>query len=249
MVLFFILIVFVVILVICSIISSKNEIFCSNFKTLYNNFKDTKTKIIFNKLNKSCCFFDMKFTLSRIKEPLIFENEIVKNKNFLITITKFVDYKINKTNCTFRSKNGEIIIDSVAEIVASQVIKSNNCSLFKIYNKCKTAFSIRQKEDKIFKVLLAQKLLVILGQIEEEFRSISKIILKSKSSFKLKKYKKQIYQSAQIYSVVKYNKNSTKILYNSNIEKDKVINDFFSEMLEAEYKTKLIITYLKVMFS
>ena len=160
-----------------------------------------------------------------------------------------IDYKINSNKQKYRTKENKILINEISTLIATNILKSNQNNLFKNYKELINVFSLRQKENKIFKILLAQKLILLLYKINSELNEISYIITKSKSVKKLKKFNKQILWSAQIYSIKNFNSNSTKILFNKNINEKNIINNFFLELYEAENKIRRIITYLVTMFS
>lgn len=180
---------------------------------------------------------------------LFCEKYLYKKKAFLLTLSKLIDYKINTNTSTFRSKNNLILIEEIASVVANKTLTSNKCDLFKEYSKLKYQYALKQKEEKIFKILLAQKLLFVLYNITSELKEISKVIVKSKKSKRFKKYKKQILTNAEIYGICKFNANSRKILLKINEKPSKSCNTLIYELLNAELKIKIIIEYLSIMFS
>ena len=87
-----------------------------------------------------------------------------------------------------------------------------------------------------------------LYDIESEIINISKVIHKSKTTDKIKKYKKKILLLAEIYAIKKYNPNSTKILNKHKLDYNIIAKKLFSELKNAETKEKIIIYYLQTMF-
>lgn len=229
----------------------KHEVsfYCTNNSELYNKFLTHKEKYDYKKLNSSYCEDKLGYILSYDKNLLFCEKYLYKKKAFLLTLSKLVDYKINSNNSTFRSKNDLVLIEEIASVVANRAITSNKCNLFKEYNKLRYQYSLKQKEEKIFKLLLAQKLIFVLCNIEHELKQISKVIVKSKTTTKLKKYKKQILFNAEVYGISKFNANYNKILLNFKEKSTKSTNILILELLNAELKIKIIIEYLSVMFS
>ena len=124
----------------------------------------------------------------------------------------------------------------------------DKCTLFKLYKKLCIKYKIRAKEDKIFKFLLAEKLIKNLYLSENEAIEISKIIKSSASAKKLHKFKKKIYSYAEIYSVKKYNPNATKILSKQEIDFKSVANKLFSELYETKLVQSVIVSYLTKIF-
>lgn len=245
-----IIIFFLTIICLINLVEKKTINFCcTNNKQLYSKFLTHKEKYNYNKLTKSKCEDKLSLILSNDKNLMFCEKYLYKKKGFLLTLSKFIDLKINTNKNTFRTKNNLVLIEEIASVIANRALISNECNLFKEYNKLKYQYSLKQKEDKIFKVLLAQKLIFILCNISIELKQISKVIVKSKTTKKFKKYKNLILTNAEIYGIKKYNTNSCKILIKT---KDKPVDSFnilISELLNAELKIKIIIEYLTVMFS
>lgn len=245
---FFIFAIFLLIIAFFDYILLKNNTFCEKLISLDNLFNDKTSKTTFQKLKFSQSHFLMKNIIFDTAKPLFAEQDIFKNKQYLLVVSKFIDKKINHTKQTFRSKNNHIIIDELSKHLASLIIKNNKCNLFSTYKSIANKFNIKQKEDKLFKVLLGQKLIFLLSKIKSECSEISKVVHAGKTTKKLKNYKKQILCSAQIYSVANFNPNSTKLL--SDIKNPKqVISDFIFELNIIRTKIKIIILYLTNIFS
>lgn len=245
----FIIIIFLLIYCFLYIISAKNDIFCVNLNNLQNIFLHNKTKTSYKKLPRSNIIKFVNQIYDCDLKPLQTQKIIFSNKKFILTISKLIDYKINSNKHKYRAKENKILINEISTLIATNILKSNQNNLFKNYKYLINIFSLRQKENKIFKILLAQKLILLLYKINSELNEISYIITKSKSVKKLKKFNKQILWSAQIYSIKNFNSNSTKILFNTNVNEKDIINNFFIELYEAENKIRRIITYLVTMFS
>ena len=245
----FIIIIFLLIYCFLYIISVKTDIFCVNFNNLQNIFLHNKTKTSYKKLPRSNTIKFVNEIYDCDLKQLQTQKIIFNNKKFILTISKLIDYKINSNKQKYRAKENKILINEISTLIATNILKSNQNNLFKNYKELINIFSLRQKENKIFKILLAQKLILLLYKINSELNEISYIITKSKSVKKLKKFNKQILWSAQIYSIKNFNSNSTKILFNKNINEKNIINNFFLELYEAENKIRRIITYLVTMFS
>jgi hypothetical protein len=231
------------------IFSIKKDIFCTNFVDFKKNYDNNKIKFEYKKLNKSSSDNKLTKTFRKIKKPMFTEKFLIKNKKFLLAISKFIDYKINNCKLTFRTKKNDIIIEKIAKILINDIIKNNRCELFNNYKKLCKMFSIKKKEDKMFKFLISKQLILLLCTIEDELCCITRIIQKSKHTKKIRKFKKKILFSAQIYSIKKFNENSTKLLKNFDTNLSEIIDNFLAELIVAEKKIKIIITYLTVMFS
>jgi hypothetical protein len=164
-------------------------------------------------------------------------------------IAEVIDKKINNSNIKYRAKKGYILIEQIASVVAYGIFSDERCKLFLEFKKYQNMYNLRQKEIKVFRFLLGRFLIENLFDIETEIQEISKVIHKSKTINKYKKYKKQIYQIAEIYSIKKYNPNSTKILKDKNFDYGQVMQKLFSELSLALEGQKVIISYLLVMFN
>lgn len=226
---------------------SKNDIFCDNLKSLKDLKSNPEVKIKYIKLKSSVTFFDIKHTIFKRHKLICFEDYLYKNKDYLFTISKFIDFKINKDKKKYRAKNKLTLIENLA-FVSTQTIYSSSYSIFKTYKNNYNYFSIKNKEHRMFKFLVGKFLLNELCKIESEVIKISIIINKYKKRNFIINYNKNIYNTAKFYSILKYNQNSTKILYSKNINKTAIVQNLFSEMSDASRKFQTIISYLKVMF-
>lgn len=232
------------------IIENKNSPnFSHNIDELYEIFFTHKEKYVFMFLHISKSNEKI-LLLNANKYKKIFCQKYLYSKiDFLLALSKFIDYKINSNKQMYRAKNNKILIEEIASVVASSVFKSNKCNLFSLYKKLNRAYSLKIKENKVFKLLLGKHLIYNLFEIEQEIIDISKIILRSKSVNKLRKYKKKIYEQAEIYSIKKYNPNANKILAKYKFDYKQIAKLLFIELKETEEKEKIIISYLIAMFS
>lgn len=237
--------IFLVWLFLCK--KKKTEL--ESINELYNHFLTYKEKYTYLKLHKSDTNARIRLLFSNKRKTLFCEKELYKKRDFLITLSKFIDLKINKNSTKYRAKNNLILVDQIASVVASEINKSDRCTLFSKFKKINLQYNLKQKELKIFKILLGQKLLICIETLENEIKQISKIIIKSKNASRVKKYDKQILYSAELYSIYNFNPNSSKILANFNINHTKNAENLFCELLNSELKFKVILAYLTSMFS
>lgn len=208
----------------------------------------TKEKTILKKIPTSQTNVKVKIMFNSMKYPMFTEKYLLDNKNYFLAVSKFVEYKINSSKQTFRAKSNCILILQLANLLASELIKSGECKIFHKFKLFQSQFKLRQKEIKIFKILLADALLLEILKIESELNQISFVIQKSKNAKSLKKYRKMLLSTASLYGVIKYNKNSTKLIVNPKQETYQNIQKLFNELIEAEHRIKLAITYIKVLF-
>ncbi len=191
----------------------------------------------------------MQYIKSLNHKKIFPEKQIFKNIDFLLVLSKLVDSKINNLKLKFRSKNNHILIEEIASVLASSILYSNNTDVFFKYKKFANEFSIKQKEHKYFKFLLAKNMLECIFKIEMELFEISKSIELGKTINKIFHSNKKIIDDSVIYSISKFNKNSTKLIYFSQ-KNDKVCTkNLFNELFEAELKLKIYINYLLAMFN
>lgn len=226
----------------------KKQYFCDNLSCLINLNSNACIKYSYLKLPYSKLFNDLNYVLNLTHKQLYFEQFLYNEKLYLLSIAKYIDDKINSLKQTYRAKNDIIIIDNLSYILAKSIYQQNPYTIFKSYKKTYHCLDIKNKENKIFKFLLAQKLIQELIIIEKEIIHISKIIqFNKKRKFNII-YRKNIYNYAKYYSYFKYNSNSTFIEYKLKLNKSKIIHDFISELFNASFKIKIIITYLKTIF-
>lgn len=222
--------------------------FCHTVAELYNTFLTHKEKYTYIPLSKSTANEKILLLIFNKNKKFFCEKYLYKKLDFLFTVSRFVDYKLNQSKQLFRSKNDKILIEQIACVVAWSVILSNECKLFELYKKLNKQYNLKLKENKIFKLLLAQKLIYLLFEIECEIIEISKIIEKSKTIKKVKFYKKKLYFLAELYAVKKFHKNSTKLLSKYKFNYNKIADNLIFELDDVAKKQKIIISYLITMF-
>lgn len=241
-------IIFAIILMFCMYFLSKKEIFCEILKLLNNLVNDKKIKFKYKTLAKSFTNLDLANLFNKIIYPTEFQTELVQNKDYLLAISKFVDYKINNCKLTFRAKNAYTILENLAYIISLNIYKDYPYTLFDDYLKNYKNFQIKNKENKYFKILLAKNLIYILIKISTEMNYISNIIHKYKKRNFVINYKKNIYNYAEFYAILKYNPNSNYYYFKKDLNAEIIFSNLFYSLAEAEHKVKIIITYLKTMF-
>lgn len=240
--------IFLIILQILCYFLIKDDSFCDNLNSLKQLYNKSESKFNYIKLQKSNIYKKIDYLL-KVKHQHIFAEELFfVNKDYLLTLSKFIDYKINNNNKLYRSKNDWSFIENLAYVLAQSIHQNNTYQIFKVYKNNYSFFSIKQKENKLFKFLIGKFLINELYKIEFEIIKISLIIYKYKKRKFILNYKKSIYNIAKYYSILKYNPNSNKLLYSLNINKESIIHCLFYEMNDAQRKIKTILSYLKVMF-
>ena len=203
------------------------------------NFSTLKRSNTYNTLIKS---FKLNNELKCLKT--MFDYEL-----YLINIAKLVDLKINNNKSHFRAYQKETLIESITKEVVDITLKNNHPTLQKIYLQKYRLFNIQEKENRVSKFLIGKFLLENLIIIKEKMDKLSKIIIKSKNAKSFSFCKNNIYSNAKIYGIAKYNKNSTKIFYQQNINKDSCLRDFFTYLDLQEVKVKIIVHYLIILFN
>lgn len=242
-----ILLIFFIILQLFACFSLNYNEICDNLKSLSILINDN-SKFNFQKLSKSKLERNIKNLFNLKHKELFFENKIIESKNYLITLSKFIDYKINSNRLTYRTKNDLTIIENLAYIVSKQIYSNNPFSLYQTYLSNFNNLSIKQKENKVFKILLAKNLINELIVIEREYIQISRIVQYNKKRKFYFNYFKNIFNYAKFYSILKYNKNSTYFKHKYNTDKNFSLQSFFNELFYSEYKARIILNYLKALF-
>ena len=222
-----------------------NELSLNEIEKIYQ----TKEKFDYKKLKHSSLNEYIKILYSNIKKPMFTDKVLIDNKKYILTLSKFIDYKINNSKQTFRAKSNLILIEQIAAYLSKELIKSGECKIFFKFNQLKLQYNLRQKEIKVFKILLAKYIFEEIIKIENELIEVSDTIQKSKNAKHLNFYRKKLKNSANIYGIVKFNGNSNKLLANDDLNKEELLKNFFIELMEAEHRLKLSVTYLKVLFS
>ena len=210
---------------------------------------DKTTRYTYKKLSKSSVYDKLKYMFDTKHDIMIFEHITVANKNYLIALSKFVSYRINTNKQAFRAKKDMILIDQIATYLAKNLVSSGKCNLFSNFNMIAKSFKLKQKECKIFKLLLAERLLLLLYEIETELIDISNVIKSAKISKRVHKFHKKLLFDAQIYSIENFNPNSTKILYNLDLDIKALVTNLFHELFYAEQRLNIIVSYLITMFN
>lgn len=222
--------------------------YCENLKLLITLTNNTKIKYKYKKFHLSNTYSKIKSLLKQRKSHLATENCLIKSKDFLLTVSKFIDYKINFNKTTYRTKSNETIIENFSRIIALNIHKDNPYILFNQYNKYYNTLQIKLKENKMFKILLSRFLLEEFIKIKKEVIKISNIIRIYKKRNFIFNYRKNIYNYAKYYAILKFNNNAYFYKCKNNIDNDDVLNKLFSYLFESENKLKIITTYLKTMF-
>lgn len=245
----FVLLLSIVSLCTLYIIKEKKKLSCLTVKELYSNFSTHKEHYNYSRLPKSNIEEELSYLFSKSSNLLFCEKILYSKQGYLLTLSRLIDVKINTNKNTYRTKNNLVLIEQLASVIANQINLSNECKLFKQFSMLKLQYSLKQKEEKVFKILLGQKLIIELCKIERELKQISKIITKSKKARKFSPQSKQINFDALVYGIKRFNPNSGKILANFQGNLSKSAENLFNELLNAELKIKIILQYLSVMFS
>ena len=137
----------------------KNTTFCDNLNELKILNSNPLIKFEYLKLQKSSLYKSIQNTLNFKHKPLFIEKYLISTKSYILTLAKFIDFKINNDKKMYRAKNGVTTIENLAFIISKNIYKEKSYNLFKTYKKQFFSLSIKQKEDKLFKILLAKNLI------------------------------------------------------------------------------------------
>lgn len=228
----------------------KNDNFCRNIDSLFdlyktkNNIKFHYIKLNFYPINKKL----NKLLINKNENNLFCKNSVIKNKDFLITISKFVDYNLLKNTISYRSKNNIPLIENISKVLVYNFKNSFNNNLLAEYKKYNKIFNIKQKENKVAKLLIGRELINYLIENLNEIDNISKIINKSKTAKHFKNHDNLLLNLAEYYGILKFNNNANKLIVSNNLNKFN-LNQFYNELFFYEYKIKQIVNYLSAMFN
>lgn len=227
----------------------KYNAFYVNNCNFYANFILNKNhNFVYKKLNKRKVLPETKLLFST-NNSLFCAKTIYENKNYLLTISKLVDYKIEKINQTFKARGNSVFIDSLTQYVLDINLPNNKTQIFNTYKLLYKKLNVKQKENKIFKILLARRLIEKIIFIKNDLDEIFYILNKSKTITKLKNYENTIFYYAQIYGVCKYNNLKNSLINTSQSETNYMINKLIAYLYDKQKKLNFLLTYLKVIFN
>ena len=184
----------------------------------------------------------------RVKNKIFPLKFFYANENYLKALSKFINLKINNSKITYRSINSITMIECLASRLVEELIKTNKTYVFKNYKTLNKILKLKQKEHKVFKIVLARTLLEKVIKIKHNLDIIDKIIIKSKNAKSIRFYRNSTYFNAQIYSILHYNNNSSKVLYKLKTPTDDHIKTFFTYLFQQTHLVNIIINYLVIIF-
>ncbi len=226
----------------------KKENICRNSKLLFKLYKNKNIKISYKKLKIMDIYKPLNKIVLSQKNNLFCQKSFDKNKNYILTLSKFIDYKLLNSNQKYRSKGCMTLVENLTKIMVYDFKNSFSNNLFFNYKSYINNFNLKQKEIKIFKLLIGRELILYLSENLKELNQISKIIQKSKNAKTFKNYKNLLYFYAEFYGICKFNQNSNKLNHNISIRNHEFKN-FFSELFYYDFKIRQTISYLEIMFN
>lgn len=244
-----IFVLFCVILIIFALILhilKQNCVFIFNDYTI--KYKSSANKIKYLKLKYSNTQAISKQFFKK-KNQLFSLSSLNKNKPFLQTLSRLVDFKINNNKLKYRAKGTETLIEEISKSCISNFISGRCPNIFISFKQAKLEYGLKQKELKIFKMVLARDLFLYIGQNKKILDVLMKIIKKSKNAKCLRFYDNNIYFYSNIYGICNFNKNSNAIVIKNNIDLDYMIARFYKELYRLKFNIDVAVNYLLVMFS
>ena len=226
----------------------KNDNICRNSNNLHNLYKDKKIKIYYAKLKTRRIYKPLNKIVLTQKSNLFCQKSFDKNKNYILTLSKFIDYKLLNNKQKYRSKGTLTLVENLTKIMVYDFKNSYSNNLFFNYKQYLEKFSLKQKEIKIFKLLIGRELILYLSENLKELNEISKIIQKSKNAKTFKRYKNLLHNYAEYYGISKFNNKSNMLKNNISIV-DNEFKNFFSELFYYDFKIRQIVSYLEIMFN
>lgn len=227
----------------------KYNAFYTNKCNFYKDFILNKTnKYSYKKLDNRKTFSEIKLMFAT-NNSLFCAKSLYENKDFLLAISKLIDYKIKNIKQTFKSKGNNIFIDSLSHYVLDINFKDNKTQIFNTYKLLNKKLNVKQKEHRVFKILLARRLIDKIIFIKNDLDNIFYILNKSKNTSKLKKYENTIYYYAQVYSVCKYNNLKNFLINFAQSEINYMVRKLITYLYDKQKKLNYILTYLKVIFN
>ena len=241
--------IFCIILIIVAVILHVLNINCVFIFSGYEiKYKNLTRKIHYKKLS----FSNTQTLIKQIfKTPnrLFAASSLVANKTYLQTLSKFVDYKINNHKSTFRSRGRLTLIEETSKSCVSTLVSSKSPVVFLRFKQLQCEYNFKQKELKIFKLILAKDLMCFIYQNEMILNDMMKIIKKSKNANCLRFYKNNLHFYSNIYGICKYNQNANTLILKNNIDKNYMVSRFFRELYRIKNNIDIAVNYLLVMFN
>lgn len=218
---------------------SFNEIFINN-KSFKFTYKQLKHKNIYPQLELVMIYKNNLFCCTKLNQ----------NLNYISTIARLVDFKLSKNKNKYRAKDNKILINELTNMLTESSLKNNHALVFTEYKILYNKLNIKQKENKIFKLLFAEKIILKIIKIKEELDDILKIFIKSKNAKYIKYYKNTTLYYAQILAIFNLNKNKT-LIFNqeNNIDINYCVKRLYTTLYKYESELNLLINYLLVIFN
>ena len=240
---------FCIILILITIILHNLKQNCVfNFNDYIIKYKDSTNKIKYLKLKYSNTQAISKQFFKK-KNQLFSLSSLNKDKPFLQTLSRLVDFKINNNKLKYRAKGTETLIEEISKSCISNFINGRCPNIFISFKQAKLNYGLKQKELKIFKMVLARDLFSYIGQNKKILDNLMKIIKKSKNAKCLRFYDNNIYFYSNVYGICNFNKNSNAIVIKNNIDLDYMIARFYKELYRFKFNIDVAVNYLLVMFS
>lgn len=223
---------------------SVNNINIFNNLYIYNDKKYKFQKLTFSNIHQKT-----KLLFNKNTKPFFFLLNILKHKDYYLTISKFIDLKINSNNNKYRSKNQKILIESLSEILIYNFKNSSKANIYLNYKQLKLNIKIQQKENKVIKYLIGKCLIELLCEILLYLFKLSTIIQHGEHTHIFKPCKNQIFNICKYYGIIKYNPNSNFLLTKYNFKNYNNLNLLFEELNKYNLLINKIHRYLRVMFN
>lgn len=215
----------------------KSSIFAENSQIQFIKQKTNKTK--YKILSRSYLSFK---TEKLIQKNQTYAEKI--NNNFSEEISKLsivIDKIINNKKSTFRSKNNECIIETVARSFSNATLTEERFDMFSCFKTLSTKVKIYKKEAEILSCLVIKNLIELYVVLQEEIFKIKKQVIKAKHIKRLSPNAKP----TTIYGTFLLNKSASKLLLKSKQNVIDATNLVISELDSLCYKQKIIYRYIK----
>jgi len=216
----------------------KNKKCKINLSELKNTIKNTKIRYI--KLHATK--IDKIVSSATNKLPNIFpEYSIYNNRHFLCELAGRTACKINKQIVTYKAINSMCCVDFIAYDCANQVLRQKQIDIFKYVNEKYGSFELKKKEKQIFPYLLCEKFLLVIVQL---LSVLARLVSEVEYGAKYNGTKIRNFSYANIYGLLKYNKNMAKIGHNLKIDYKKCVFLFIDKLINIENKLNIFVKYL-----
>lgn len=162
---------------------------------------------------------------SYVLYPLIFSNNCIVKYFDKIRI---VDEKINECKLRFKYYNAESVPKFLAKSIVNRYIYSRGGDVLHILHDTKFLCDLSKRELKYTKYMIIEELVLWLAKMVDEVKLLQYKCRKTK--YFPSNISSYTFSSCEVYGLLKFHNNATKIIFNNNVNVKLCLEDFFKEL-------------------